>query len=160
MTTIEGIGTRAEETFRGLQRFEWVPLLLTRLFVGYFFTETGWGKIHNLDTMTQRFMDWGIPFPALNAALSGYMEFFGGVLVMLGFMTRLISLPMAFNMVVATVAVKLKSVTDLSGFVELDEPLYGLVFLWMIFSGPGVASVDALIARWWKGRAAVTGRTE
>jgi putative oxidoreductase len=159
MTTVEGIGARLEQAFRGLQRFEWVPLLLMRLFIGYFFAETGWGKIHHLDAMTQRFMEWGIPFPAFNAALSGYMEFLGGVFVMVGFMTRFISVPLAFNMVVAIVSVKLKAVTDLSGFVELDEPLYGLVFLWMIFSGPGAASVDALIARWWKNRGA-TARTE
>ena len=142
-----------------MQRLEWIPLLLTRLFIGYFFAETGWGKIHNLETMTQRFIEWGIPFPAFNAALSGYMEFFGGVFVMFGFMTRFISIPMAFNMVVATVSVKLKAVTDLSSFVELDEPLYGLVFLWMVFSGPGLVSVDALIARWWKNRS-LTARTE
>jgi putative oxidoreductase len=160
MTTIEGIGTRVEQTFRALQRFEWIPLLLTRLFIGYFFAETGWGKIHNLDAMTQRFIEWGIPLPAFNAALSGYMEFCGGVLVLIGFGTRFIAVPMAFNMVVATVAVKLKAVTDLNGFVELDEPLYGLVFLWMVFSGPGVVSVDGLIARWWARRAAVTARRE
>ena len=47
----------------------WIGLLLLRLFVGYFFFETGWGKIHNLETFTQRFIEWGIPMPAFNAAL-------------------------------------------------------------------------------------------
>src|SRR5882672_10859942 len=53
-----------------LKKFDWLPTLLTRLFVGYFFFETGWAKVHNLPTFTQRFMEWGIPYPAFNAALS------------------------------------------------------------------------------------------
>jgi putative oxidoreductase len=43
------------------QRLDWVPPLLMRLFVGYFFFETGWGKIHNLDAFAERFAGWGIP---------------------------------------------------------------------------------------------------
>jgi putative oxidoreductase len=156
MTEI-ALGAAVERVFGSLKRWEWVPLLLMRLFIGYFFTETGWGKIHNLDGMTHRFMEWGIPFPAFNAALSGYTEFLGGLLVMLGLLTRFVSLPLAFNMLVAIVSVKMKSVTDLSGFVELDEPLYGLVFFWMFFSGAGLASVDELIGRWWAKRSARAG---
>lgn len=34
-------------------------------------------------------------------------------------------------MAVAVLTVKLKKVTGLNDFVELDEPLYGLVFLWL-----------------------------
>jgi putative oxidoreductase len=147
MTTIEGIGAKLETTFTALRRMEWIPILLMRLFIGYFFAESGWGKIHILETMTQRFTEWGIPFPAFNAALSAYTELIGGVLIMLGLATRFVSVPMAFNMLVAVVSVKIKNVTDLSGFVELDEPLYGLVFVWMVFSGAGAASIDALIAR-------------
>jgi len=159
VTTFEGLANRVERTFRGLPRFEWVAVLAMRLFIGYFFAETGWGKIHNLEGMTKRFMEWGIPFPAFNAALSGYAEFLGGVFVMAGFMVRFVSLPLAFNMLVAIVSVKLKSVTDLSSFVELDEPLYGLVFVWMFFTGAGPISVDALIQRWWSGRS-LTARRE
>jgi putative oxidoreductase len=145
--------------FTALKRMEWVPILLMRLFIGYFFAETGRGKIHNLETMTQRFIEWGIPFPAFNAALSGYTEFIGGVLIILGLATRFVSLPLAFNMLVAVVSVKIKNVTDLSGFVELDEPLYGLVFVWMVFTGAGAASLDALIARRF-GRRSLTTRAE
>src|SRR5262249_26516053 len=31
------------------ERLNWLPPLLVRLFVGYFFFETGWGKLHDLD---------------------------------------------------------------------------------------------------------------
>ena len=51
-------------------RLDWLPPLLMRLFVGYFFFETGWGKIHNLDAFAERFAGWGIPYPYFNAVLS------------------------------------------------------------------------------------------
>src|SRR5260370_10130119 len=63
---------------------EWVAQLLVRLFVGYFFMETGWGKLHNLDAFAQRFVGWGIPSPYFNPALSANTEFFGGWLIFFG----------------------------------------------------------------------------
>jgi putative oxidoreductase len=138
---------RIEAVLRRLNEAQWVPQLLVRLFVGYFFLESGWGKIHNLDAFTERFAGWGIPAPAFNAALSGWTEFLGGLLIVLGLFTRLVSIPMFINMLVATVAVKLKKVSGLDDFVELDEPLYALSFLWLFFSGPGWVSVDHLLGR-------------
>ena len=138
---------RVDEALRRLTGAEWIPQLLLRLFVGYFFLETGWGKIHNLDGMAERFTDWGIPAPAFNAALSGWTEFLGGLLIMLGLFTRLVSIPMFINMVVATLAVRLKKVGGLDDFVELDEPLYALSFLWLFFSGPGRISLDHVVAK-------------
>ncbi len=135
-----------------LDRLAWLPILLARLFVGYFFLETGWSKIHNLDAMTTRFTQWGIPWPAFNAALSGYTEFLGGLLVLIGLGTRLVSIPMVINMAVAVVAVKMSGVTSLNDFVELDEPLYALVFFWLIFTGPGPVSVDTVLLRFFRRR--------
>ena len=126
---------------------EWVAQLLVRLFVGYFFMETGWGKLHNLDAFAQRFVGWGIPYPYFNAALSAYTEFVGGWLTILGLGTRLVSMPMMINMLVAILKVNLKRVTTLDDFVELDEPLYALAYLWLLLSGPGRVSVDYLIGR-------------
>src|SRR5216684_2592801 len=109
--------------------------------------ETGWGKVHNLDAMAERFEGWGIPAPALSAALSGYTELIGGTLVLIGLLTRLASIPMVINMVVAILVVRMKKVSGLDEFAELDEPLYALSFLWLAFSGPGKASLDHLLFR-------------
>src|SRR5258708_25724875 len=76
---------------------EWVAQLLVRLFVGYFFMETGWGKLHNLDAFAQRFVGWGIPYPYFNAALSAYTEFVGGLHTFLGLRTRLVSISVIHN---------------------------------------------------------------
>jgi putative oxidoreductase len=138
---------RYERVAERLSEWDYVPKLLMRLFIGYFFVETGFGKVTHLGSMVERFTQWGIPFPAFNAALSSYTELLGGALVLLGLFTRLVSVPLFINMVVATLTVKLKKVAGLDDFVELDEPLYALVFLWLAFSGPGKLSLDFYLRR-------------
>ena len=135
----------ATESFDRLSAAGWIPALLMRLFVGYFFMETGWAKIHNLASFTTRFAQWGIPHPAFNAALSAYTEFLGGALTILGLGMRFVSIPMIINMIVAILTVKLKNVSGLNDFVELDEPLYALTFVWLFFSGAGWLSIDGLL---------------
>lgn len=128
-----------------LEHSAFFPALLVRLYLAYFFFETGIGKVQNLDTMTERFIEWGIPFPAFNAALSGYTELIGGALLLTGLATRAVCVPLFINMVVAVLSVKLAAVASLSDFVELDEPLYALSFLWLFFQGPGPVSLDHVL---------------
>jgi putative oxidoreductase len=137
----------AAEVFDRLSAAWWIPALLMRLFVGYFFMETGWGKIHNLAAFTARFAQWGIPYPGFNAALSAYTEFLGGALTILGLGMRFVSIPMIINMIVAILSVKLKDVGGLDDFAELDEPLYALSFVWLFFSGAGWLSLDFLLGQ-------------
>jgi putative oxidoreductase len=126
---------------------DWLAPLAMRIYFGYFWAETGWGKIHNLDAFAQRFAGWGIPHPYLNAALSGYTEWLGGMLLMLGLFTRLVSIPLMFNMLVAIVTVKIKQVTSLDDFAEMDEALYMFILFWLMMAGPGRVSIDYLIRR-------------
>ena len=130
-----------------LDRSQWLPHLLVRLFIGYFFFETGWAKLGILDAMAERFAGWGIPLPAFNAALSAYTECLGGALVVLGLATRLAAIPLCFNMLVAISVVNLRNVTGFNEFFDLSEPLYALVFLWLLFAGPGPVSLDHLLAK-------------
>jgi putative oxidoreductase len=141
------IRKQIEQVLVLVDRQEWMAQLLVRLFVGYFFMETGWGKLHNLDGFAQRFAGWGIPYPHFNAALSAYTEFIGGLLTVCGIGTRLVSIPMIINMLVAIIKVNLRSVTSLDNFAELDEPLYALAYLWLLLSGPGWVSIDYLVSR-------------
>src|SRR5260370_8202565 len=135
------------EIFDQLSAAGWIPALLMRLFAGYFFMDTGWAKIHNLDAFTTRFAQWGIPHPAFNAALSAYTEFLGGALTILGLGMRFVSIPMIINIIVAIMTVKLTNVSALADFLDLDEPLYALSFVWLFFSGAGWLSVDGLFKR-------------
>lgn len=145
MLYFKSLTSLAEKALARVSSFEWLAPLLIRLFVGYFFFETGWAKLHNLDAFTARFTQWGIPDPAFNAALSAYTECIGGALTMVGLGTRVVSIPMMINMAVAIITVKMKSVADIDDFVELDEPLYALAFFWLFVAGPGWVSVDQLI---------------
>jgi putative oxidoreductase len=145
MPRLESLIAMAEKILQRTSSFQWLAALLMRLFVGYFFFETGWAKLHNLDVFTERFMQWGIPHPAFNAALSACTECIGGALTVAGLGMRFASIPMMINMAVAIITVKLKNVAGLGDFVELDEPLYALVYFWLMISGAGWISIDALI---------------
>lgn len=141
------VARRCEAILRTLTRSAWLGPLVLRLFFGYFWLETGWAKLHNLDGFTARFVEWGIPLPAFNAALSAGVDFAGGLLLMLGLFTRFAAGAMAFNMVVAIALVVIRNVASFDEFVELDEFLYILVFFWLLMAGPGKASVDTWLAR-------------
>ncbi|BDU18799.1 DoxX family protein [Dyella sp. GSA-30] len=126
----------------------WLGPLAARLSFGYFWLETGIAKVQNLDGFTQRFMGWGVPFPAFSAALSAWTELVGGALIMLGLFTRLVSIPMIINMVVAIVLVVSANFQGIDEFVEADETVYILIFFWLLMAGPGKVSLDTLLARW------------
>jgi putative oxidoreductase len=131
-----------------LYKLRWLGPLVARLSFGYFWLETGIAKVQNLDGFTQRFMGWGIPFPAFSAGLSAWTELIGGALIMLGLFTRLISIPMIINMIVAIVLVVSANFQGIDEFVEADETVYILIFFWLLMAGPGKVSLDTLLARW------------
>lgn len=133
--------------FATCRRLEWAGPLLMRLFFGYFWLETGWAKLHNLDGFTERFVGWGIPFPAFSATLSAWTELVGGGLIMLGLFTRLTTVPMIINMVVAIALVVINDVHSFDEFIELIEFSYILIFFWLMVAGPGRISVDAWLTR-------------
>ena len=133
-----------------LDRFsqhEWLGPLLLRLVFGWFWLETGWAKLHNLEFFSQRFVEWGIPLPMLSATVSGATDLIGGALLILGLGTRLVAIPMIVNMLVALAVVVLPTISTFNEFVELDEVLYVAVLFWLLMAGPGKASIDHLIAR-------------
>lgn len=141
------IARGCEAVLRLLTRIHWLGPLVLRLFFGYFWLETGWAKLHNLDGFTQRFVEWGIPFPAFNAALSAGVDCVGGLFLMLGLLTRFTAGVMAVNMAVAIATVVIKNVGSFDEFVELDEFVYILIFFWLLIAGPGKASLDTWLAR-------------
>ena len=137
----------ASRLLRMLYAVEWIGPLTMRLVFGYFWLETGIGKVHNLDGFTQRFIGWGIPYPAFSATLSAWTELVGGLLIMLGLFTRLVCIPMIVNMAVAVTLVVSTNLMGLDEYVEADEIVYSLIFFWLLVSGPGKASLDTWVAR-------------
>ena len=129
------------------EKLEWVGPLLIRLAVGYMFFLTGWGKLQHLDKVTGFFAGLGIPHPHINAIVAASTECFGGLLIMLGLFTRLISIPLAFVMVIAIATAKMGDVHGLGDFVGLSELAYLLIFVWLALAGAGKASLDYVLCK-------------
>src|ERR1700739_4178251 len=76
-------------------------LLAVRLYWGWQFLQTGWGKLTDIGKVIHFFTDLGIPAPVLNAYFVSALEFGGGLLLLVGLGSRPFSLPLVIDMVVA-----------------------------------------------------------
>lgn len=131
------------------------PLLLAvRLYWGWQFFQTGWGKLGNVAKVVDYFTSLGIPLPAVNAYSVSGMEVVGGVLLFLGLGSRLIALPLAFDMLVAYIAADREALhavfSDPAKFYNADPFTFLMASLIVLAFGSGVFSLDYLIARWRK----------
>ena len=78
-----------------------VFLLVIRLWWGWSFFLTGKGKLGDLSKVAGYFESLNIPLPKLNAALAGGTECIGGLLLMAGLFSRVVSVPLLFTMFIA-----------------------------------------------------------
>src|SRR5215469_5072178 len=78
-------------------------LLLIRVYWGWLLLQSGIGKITHIDKVVSYFNDLHIPAPSLNAHFNAGLETVGGILLMLGLGSRLISFPLVISMIVAFV---------------------------------------------------------
>lgn len=124
-----------------------LPPALLRITVGTVFLVTGWGKLGNLDQVTEFFASLDIPWPALNARVVAATEFFGGILVLAGLGTRLAALPLAFTMVVAIITAKRAELDGVASLLGFEEWSYLVMFVILALRGPGPLSLDGLLAR-------------
>src|SRR5258708_19810943 len=74
-------------------------LLAVRLFWGWQLVQSGWGKLHNLPKVTDFFTSLNLPMPAQMAVFISCVEFFGGIFLALGLLSRLTALGLAVNMI-------------------------------------------------------------
>lgn len=131
-------------------------LLAVRLYWGWQFFQTGWGKFHRLPQVVEFFTSLGIPLPALNAYFVSGLEVVGGILLAIGLGGRLIALPLAFDMVIAYVTADREALgaifSDPGKFYNADPFTFLMASLIVLVFGSGLFSVDALIARMWHRR--------
>ena len=125
-------------------------LLLVRLYWGWQFLQTGWGKLHHLPKVIDFFTSLNIPAPAANAVLVSCMEFGGGILLIVGLGSRIVGLALAFDMFVAYVAADqeaLRSVfSDPGKFYNADPYTFLFASLILLIFGPGRFALDYLLA--------------
>ena len=119
-----------------------IPLLLFRMILALGFYEPAMMKVKNLSGVAEWFGSMNYPLPMISASLSMVTEVSGIILLVLGLGTRLISIPMMFIMVIATLTVHLPN-----GFPAGDNgfeiPLYYFVMLFaLVIYGGGKYSLD------------------
>jgi len=103
-------------------KLDGIPALLIRLYLAPVFIMAGYSKMQLADpqvtglasfSASQDIIAWfgntdwglGLPMPELLANLATWTEFFGGWLLLIGLLTRLVSIPLMFTMLVAATSV-------------------------------------------------------
>jgi len=131
-------------------------LLCVRLYWGWQFWQSGWGKLQDISKPIDFFTQLGIPFPAFNAWFIALLEAGGGILLILGLGSRLISIPLVIDMIVAYITADreaLKSFfSDPDKFSAAAPYTFLFAALLILIFGPGSFSLDYLIARYIKKR--------
>jgi putative oxidoreductase len=124
-------------------------LLAVRLYWGWQFMQSGWGKLHNLPGVTDFFTTLGLPAPYFTAIAISNLELFGGALLALGLGSRLIGLVLTGNMFIAYVTADrpalLSIFSDPGKFYNADPFTFLLASLLVLVFGPGFFSVDRII---------------
>jgi putative oxidoreductase len=73
------------------------------------------------------------------------VEFFGGILLILGLFTRIPAAMLAVVMLVAIKSAKWENVDSLETLLGFEEMTYFAAFLWLAIAGPGAISLDRLL---------------
>lgn len=124
-----------------------VSLLLLRLVMGVAFVFHGWPKIQN----PMGWMGSEASVPAILQALAALAEFGGGIALVVGLLTRLASLGIMSNMIVALGMVHLPHGDPFVS--KMGGPSYELAAIYLacavlfLILGPGRFSLDAILFR-------------
>lgn len=125
-----------------------IGLAILRTIVGAIFVAHGAQKIFvfGFDGVAGSFGQMGIPMAGIVGPFVALVEFFGGLALISGLLTRLASLGLLSTMVVAILQVHLKNGFFAStGGIEFPLSLLGSTAL-IAIAGAGKWSIDALIA--------------
>jgi putative oxidoreductase len=124
-----------------------VGLLVLRLVMGIAFLFHGWPKIQN----PMEWMGPEAPVPAVFQGLAALAEFGGGMALVVGLLTRLASLGIMTNMIVALGMVHLPHgdpfVSKTGGRSYELAAIYLASAILFLILGPGRFSLDALLFR-------------
>ena len=140
----------------GSSALEPYAILLVRVSLGLFFAISGANKLFvagGTQTMYETLVKADVPFPHLMTYFVSGVEFVGGSLLAVGFLSSLACVALLVDMVVAILTTKLSAMPRglsppkwFDNFFYIPEALYVLFFFWLICSGPGKFSVDYWLA--------------
>jgi putative oxidoreductase len=116
-----------------------VAAFVARLVGGGVFVTFGVGKFTSHGSEVASFQDYGLPAPDAFVYAIGMVEVVGGLLLVLGFLTRPAALVLAGDMVAA---IALSGIA-LGEIVSLTvAPAEMVVCLYLLWTGPGVLALD------------------
>ena len=121
-----------------------VGLLILRLVAGSALMLHGWPKIQHATS----WMGPGAPVPGFLQFLAAFSEFFGGLAFLTGLLTPIAALGVAITMLFALLAVHFKNhdpFVSMHGSSFESALIYFSIAMVMMFTGPGVISLDALL---------------
>ena len=127
-------------------------LLFVRLYWGWQLIQSGWGKLHHLSNVTEFFTSLGLPLPAQTAVAISCLEFFGGIFLAIGLLSRLTALAMTINLIVAYITADREALFSI--FSDPDKFYAAAPFTFLVASltillfGPGKFALDTLLDRW------------
>jgi putative oxidoreductase len=140
----------------GSSGLEQYAILLIRVSLGLFFVISGANKLFvagRTQTMYETLVEAKVPFPRLTTYFVSGVEFVGGSLLTVGFLSSLACVALLVDMLVAILTNKVSAMPKglsplnwLDDFLYLPEVLYVLFFIWLICSGPGKCTVDYWLA--------------
>ena len=152
MRTLVSLLLNAQNLLGGFaSRLQSSFLLAVRLYWGWQFAQSGWGKLHRLDQVTEFFGSLNIPLPHANAILVSNLEFFGGIFLILGLASRLTGLILTGNMLVAYITADREALasvfSDPGKFYAADPYTFLFASAIVLIFGAGLFSIDALLDR-------------
>jgi putative oxidoreductase len=95
--------------------------------------------------VTGMFGQMGVPLPEVTGPIISVLEFFGGIALVIGFLTRVAAIGLALDMIGAIFFVKLKGGFFIPAGYEFELMLLGSSVT-LALTGAGQFSVDALFA--------------
>ena len=143
---------RLYESFFGVVDYLRSPFLLAvRLYWGWQLVQSGWGKLHNLDKVTDYFTSLGLPMPAQMAVIISCVELFGGIFLALGLLSRLTALVLTVNLIAAYIIgdreALLSIFSDPDKFYAAAPYTFLIASLIVLIFGPGKVALDTLLNR-------------
>lgn len=124
-------------------------LLAIRLYWGWQLIQSGWGKLHHLDKVTDFFTSLNLPMPAQMAVFISCVELFGGIFLALGLLSRLTALVLTINLIVAYVTADKEALysifSDPDKFYAAAPYTFLIASLIILIFGPGKICVDTIL---------------
>jgi putative oxidoreductase len=135
-------------------------LLAVRLYWGWQLIQSGWGKLHNLDKVTDYFTSLGLRMPAQMAAIISCVELFGGIFLAIGLLSRLTALVLTVNLISAYVIGDREALfsifSDPDKFYAAAPYTFLIASLIILIFGPGKLCLDTVLEHWFASPAVST----